>query len=91
MQAQVIRGHGQIDDIVFETHWPQPIARSGEVVLKVKACSLNYHDLFTLRGMPGIKLQMPLIMGTIISDFVTTRAVRFSNAKHTRVLQEILI
>jgi len=70
MQAQVIRGHGQIDDIVFETHWPQPIARSGEVVLKVKACSLNYHDLFTLRGMPGIKLQMPLIMGIDVSGDV---------------------
>lgn len=63
MQAQVIRGHGEIDSITFEANWPDPVPGPGEVVLKVKACSLNYHDLFTLRGMPGIKLGMPLIMG----------------------------
>ena len=63
MQAQVIRGHGEIDSITFEVNWPDPVPGPGEVVLRVKACSLNYHDLFTLRGMPGIKLGMPLIMG----------------------------
>lgn len=63
MQAQVIRGHGEIDDITFEANWPDPQPGPGDVVLRVRACSLNYHDLFTLRGMPGIKLGMPLIMG----------------------------
>jgi alcohol dehydrogenase len=63
MRAQVIRGHGEIDSIAFEPDWPDPIAGPGEVLLRVKACALNYHDLFTLRGMPGIKLNMPLIMG----------------------------
>jgi alcohol dehydrogenase len=63
MQAQVIRGHGEIDDITFEPDWPDPVPGPDDVVLKVGACALNYHDLFTLRGMPGIKLQMPLIMG----------------------------
>src|SRR5262249_48958766 len=29
----------------------------------VKAASLNYHDVFTRRGMPGIKVPMPAIMG----------------------------
>ena len=28
-----------------------------------RASSLNYHDVFTRRGMPGIKVPMPLIMG----------------------------
>jgi alcohol dehydrogenase len=70
MQAQVIQGHGQIDDIIFEANWPDPVARSGEVILRVRACSLNFHDLFTLRGMPGIKLQMPLIMGIDVSGDV---------------------
>jgi len=40
------------------------------VVLRVGACSLNYHDLFTLRGMPGIKLNMPLIMGIDVAGDV---------------------
>ena len=42
---------------------PAPRPGEGDVVLRVRASSLNYHDIFTRRGMPGIKLQMPLIMG----------------------------
>jgi alcohol dehydrogenase len=70
MQAQVIRGHGEIDHINFEANWPDPVPGPGEVVLRVGACSLNYHDLFTLRGMPGIKLNMPLIMGIDVAGDV---------------------
>ena len=71
MQAQVIRGHGEIDDITFEANWPDPVPGPGDVVLKVGACSLNYHDLFTLRGMPGIKLNLPLIMGIDVAGAVS--------------------
>ena len=70
MQAQVIRGHGGIDDITFEPNWPDPVPGPDEVVVRVGACSLNYHDLFTLRGMPGIKLGMPLIMGIDVAGEV---------------------
>src|SRR6476659_5719822 len=70
MQAQVIRGHGDLDDSTFEANWPDPVPGAGEVVLRVGACSLNYHDLFTLRGMPGIKLGMPLIMGIDVAGEV---------------------
>ncbi len=70
MRAQVIRGHGGIDDIAFEPDWPDPVPGPDDVVLKVRACALNYHDLFTLRGMPGIKLNMPLIMGIDVAGDV---------------------
>src|SRR5690606_18596197 len=63
MKAQVIRSHGDIDQITFETNWPDPTPDDGHVVIRVEACTLNYHDLFTLRGMPGIKVPMPIIMG----------------------------
>lgn len=72
MKAQVIRGHGAIDDITFEPNWPDPQPGSDDVVLRVKACTLNYHDLFTLRGMPGIKLNMPLIMGIDVAGEVAS-------------------
>lgn len=70
MRAQVIRGHGAIDDITFEPDWPEPQPGPDDVVLQVKACTLNYHDLFTLRGMPGIKLNMPLVMGIDVAGVV---------------------
>jgi alcohol dehydrogenase len=63
MRAQVIRTHGKIEDISFEANWPDPAPEPGQVILRVRACTLNYHDLFTLHGMPGIRLKMPLIMG----------------------------
>jgi alcohol dehydrogenase len=70
MRAQVIRGHGAIDDITFEPKWPEPEPGPEDVILDVRACSLNYHDLFTLRGMPGITLNMPLIMGIDVAGDV---------------------
>jgi alcohol dehydrogenase len=33
------------------------------VVIRVKAASFNYHDVFTVRGMPGIKVPLPVVIG----------------------------
>lgn len=63
MRAQVIHRHGGIEELTLERDWPTPEPGPGEVVLKVGACALNYHDIFTLHGMPGIKVPMPIIMG----------------------------
>lgn len=71
MKATVIREHGTLDALSFEADWPTPVAGEGEVVLAVRACSLNYHDLFTLRGMPGIKVPMPIIMGIDVAGEIT--------------------
>jgi alcohol dehydrogenase len=63
MKAAVVRAHGGPERLAFETDFPDPKPGEGDVVLAVKACSLNYHDVFTRRGMPGIKVPMPIIMG----------------------------
>lgn len=63
MKALVLPRHGTVDDLSFESAWPDPKAHAGSVVIAVKACALNYHDIFTMRGMPGIKVPLPVIMG----------------------------
>src|SRR6185369_4703222 len=63
MKAMVLHGHGGMDQLTLETSFPDPTLGDGDVIVRVKACSLNYHDVFTRRGMPGIKVQMPRIMG----------------------------
>ncbi len=63
MRALVLREHGGMDKLRLETDFPDPTPGDGDVVLRVKASSLNYHDVFTRRGMPGIKIAMPAIMG----------------------------
>jgi alcohol dehydrogenase len=62
MKALVLRKHGE-DGLVLETDFPEPAADAGDVVLRVRATALNYHDVFTRRGMPGIRIPMPAIMG----------------------------
>jgi alcohol dehydrogenase len=32
-------------------------------VIRVRASSFNYHDVFTVRGMPGIKVPLPVVVG----------------------------
>ncbi len=63
MKAAVVREHGGPDRLNYETDFPDPMPREGDVIVAVKAASLNYHDVFTRRGMPGIKVPMPAIMG----------------------------
>ncbi len=63
MKAAVIREHGGLDRVNIEHDFPDPTAGEGDVIVAVKASSLNYHDVFTRRGMPGIKVPLPCIMG----------------------------
>ncbi|MCW5605956.1 MAG: zinc-binding dehydrogenase [Burkholderiales bacterium] len=63
MKAAVIYRHGGSGSIEFEPNFPDPSPGPDDVIVRVRATSLNYHDLFTRRGMPGIKVPMPCIMG----------------------------
>jgi len=70
MRAAVVRKHGDIDNILLEDDFDEPQVESGWVKVAVRACSLNYHDIFSRRGMPGIKLPLPLIIGSDIAGQV---------------------
>jgi len=63
MRAVVLHEHGGSERLVFEANYRDPEPGPGDVVVRVRACSLNYHDIFTRRGMPGIKLPLPVICG----------------------------
>ena len=63
MKAAVVRAHGGPEALAFEASFPDPRPGEGDVIVAVKASSLNYHDVFTRRGMPGIKVPLPIIMG----------------------------
>lgn len=63
MKALVLRRHGTLDDLEIVGDYPTPKATDGHVVIRVRAASFNYHDVFTLRGMPGVKVPLPVIIG----------------------------
>src|SRR3977135_3638690 len=62
MKALVLCEHGS-GGLRLGSDFPDPVPGDGDVVLRVRATSLNYHDVFTRRGMPGIRIAMPAIMG----------------------------
>src|SRR5215475_12172628 len=43
---------------------PDPRPGPGEVLIEVKATSINHIDIFLRRGMPGIKVPLPKIVGS---------------------------
>jgi NADPH:quinone reductase-like Zn-dependent oxidoreductase len=53
------------------TDYPIPSATEGHVVIRVRASSFNYHDIFTVRGMPGIKVPIPVIIGLDMAGEIT--------------------
>jgi alcohol dehydrogenase len=63
MKAAIIRAHGEPDVLELDPMFPDPTPGHDDVIVRVRATSLNYHDVFTRRGMPGIKIEMPMIMG----------------------------
>ena len=67
MKAVVLKQHGAIDSLEYVTDFPDPQVIDGHVVIRVGATSFNYHDIFTVRGMPGIKVPMPMIIGLDIA------------------------
>ncbi len=63
MKALVLRQHGSLQNLEYITDHPMPVVSEGHVIIKVGASSFNYHDVFTVKGMPGIKVPLPVVIG----------------------------
>jgi alcohol dehydrogenase len=63
MKALLLKKHGTLDELQVVADYPVPQAVEGHVVIRVRASSFNYHDVFTVKGMPGIKVPLPVIIG----------------------------
>ncbi|PMR76107.1 zinc-binding dehydrogenase [Billgrantia endophytica] len=71
MRALVLSEHGNLDQLQVVDDYALPIADKGHVVIRVGASSYNYHDVFTVKGMPGIKVPLPVIIGLDIAGTIT--------------------
>jgi NADPH:quinone reductase-like Zn-dependent oxidoreductase len=71
MRALVLRTHGGLENLDIVGDYPVPQAAEGYVVIRVRASSFNYHDVFTVRGMPGIKVPLPVIIGLDMAGEIT--------------------
>ena len=73
MRVLALRGHGGMEQYKSE-EWPEPVPGEGDALIEVKACGLNYLDIFVRRGMPNLPVSMPRIPGSDIAGIVRSRS-----------------
>jgi alcohol dehydrogenase len=71
MKALVLKQHGGLEQLTLADDYPRPEVSEGHVVIRVRAASFNYHDVFTVRGMPGIKVPLPVVIGLDMAGEIT--------------------
>ncbi len=69
MKATIFRQHGGAEVLEY-TDADAPRIRANEVLVEVRACALNHLDVWTRKGMPGIEIPLPHILGNDIAGVV---------------------
>ncbi|MBI3006007.1 MAG: zinc-binding dehydrogenase [Ignavibacteriales bacterium] len=62
MNCVRIHEHGGLDKLIYE-EIPTPKIKADEVLVNVKATSLNHIDIWIRQGLPGVKIALPMIPG----------------------------
>ncbi len=70
MKAILTTSHGNLSVLKLVHDHPKPSPEAHQVLIKVEATALNFHDIFTRRGMPGIKINLPIVVGSDISGTI---------------------
>jgi NADPH:quinone reductase-like Zn-dependent oxidoreductase len=70
MQAVVVERHGGPEELRLR-EVPEPEVPTDSVLVEVRACAVNFLDIWARRGIPGIKWPLPLIPGNDIVGVVS--------------------
>jgi NADPH:quinone reductase-like Zn-dependent oxidoreductase len=69
MKAVAFKKHGG-PEVLEYTDAPEPEIKANEVLIEVRACALNHLDVWARRGLPGIEIKLPHILGNDIAGVV---------------------
>lgn len=69
MKAVRFHEHGDTRQLRYEDA-PDPVPGPGEIVVRVKACALNYLDVWERKGLPGVVVPLPHISGSDVSGII---------------------
>ncbi|MBI4257965.1 MAG: zinc-binding dehydrogenase [Thaumarchaeota archaeon] len=69
MKAVVFDAHGD-PEVLHVADVEKPVSGFGEVIVRVKACALNHLDLWVRKGIPGVKIPLPHVLGSDIAGLV---------------------
>jgi alcohol dehydrogenase len=70
MKAVLTTAHGGPEVLQLRHDYPAPIPGPGDLLVRVAATAVNFHDIVTRRGMPGVKIKLPVIVGSDIAGTV---------------------
>ena len=93
MKALVVRKPGGVDAMQMET-LPDPVAGPREVLIKVDACGVCFHDILTRNGTLKAGVKMPCVLGHEIAGTVTAvggEVVRFKTGQRVATAQRYYI
>ena len=79
MKAAVIHEHGGPEVLSYEDI-DAPSYGPKDVLVDIKAVALNHLDLFVRGGIPGLKLEMPHILGSDISGIIKDKGSEVSDS-----------
>ena len=64
MRALTISAHGGSEQIEYRDNLPMPELRAAsDVRIRMRAAALNHLDLFLLKGLPGVTITPPWVLG----------------------------
>ncbi len=88
MRALFIREHGGLEKVSYGEVPPPELTDGNMVRVATRAAALNHLDLFVVRGLPGIQLTMPHVLGSDASGEVEAVG---SSAKRFKVGDKVML
>lgn len=80
MKAVIFEKHGSLEELKW-TDVPDPEPAPGEVLVRVRACSVNHLDIWERQGLPGVPIQLPHISGSDIAGEIVKTGSAASGLK----------
>jgi NADPH:quinone reductase-like Zn-dependent oxidoreductase len=80
MKAVIFTEHGG-PEVLRYTEVPDPKIGPDDVLVRVRACALNYLDIWERRGLPGITFPMPHISGSDIAGEISQVGAHVTRVK----------
>lgn len=71
MKAVILNENGGLDKLLYKTDFPEPEIKPNEVLVNIKATSINRADLVIRNGYPGLALKFPHILGGDIAGVIS--------------------
>ncbi|MGD9301135.1 MAG: zinc-binding dehydrogenase [Desulfobacterales bacterium] len=87
MKAVYFDKHGELN-VVKYGDVPDPQPGPEDVLIRVRACALNFLDIWVRRGWPGLKLEMPHWCGADVAGEVSALG---ENVSDWRVGQRVVV